>query len=317
MTRPTAVTAAALATAGLLAACSAAHTAALPPPAPQAITVAAVPGEGAAGLYIAHQQRLFAKAGLRVTIETVTSAATAIPDLVHGEAQVVSGQYDSFISADAHGIAQIRLLAAGYALGPRVQQIMVPKGSPIRSPAQLRGATIAVNALNSLATDLLYTALAPYGITPGQVHVAAVPFPAMPAALAAHRFTAAYMVEPYATEAEQQDGDQPLLDLDAGAALGFPISGYAALASWARQHPAAAAAFTRAVEQGNQLAGTGVGDLRHALETGLHISPFVADVMATGVFPTSANQAQIQRVADLMQRYGQLAQPFDVAAIIR
>jgi hypothetical protein len=38
--------------------------------------------------------------------------------------------------------------------------------------------------------------------------------------------------------------------------------------------------------------------------------------MATGTFPTSANPVQIQRAADLMLRYGQLKEPFDVKSLM-
>jgi len=91
--------------------------------------------------------------------------------------QMLSGQYTTYIGADAGGIARMRIIAAGYALGPRVQEIMTGPHSPVRSAAQLRGATIAVNAPDSITTDLLYTALAVYRITPAQVHTVVIPFP--------------------------------------------------------------------------------------------------------------------------------------------
>jgi NitT/TauT family transport system substrate-binding protein len=281
------------------------------------VVVAAVPGEGSAGLYIAADQGLFTKAGLKVTIEPVTSAATVIPAMLRGQVQIAAGQYTTYVAAQASGVARMRLLAAGYSLGPNVQQIMITARSPVRSPAQLNGATIAVNALNSETTDLLYTALAPYSITPRQVHVVAIPFPAMPAALTAHRVTAIYEIEPYATQASQQHGDAELLDIDTAAAQNFPISGYASLSAWAQTHPRPAAAFTRAIEQGNRIASTSLTALQQALETSLHLTPQVADVMATGTFPTAINTALLQRVPDLMLRYGQLPRPFSITTLIR
>ncbi len=65
--------------------------------------VAAVAAEGAAGLYIAADDGLFAKAGLHVTIQTVTSSSTVIPAMLHGSVDVASGQYTSYIAADAAG----------------------------------------------------------------------------------------------------------------------------------------------------------------------------------------------------------------------
>lgn len=281
------------------------------------VLVAAVPGEGSAGLYIAQDQGLFRKAGLKVTIETVISSSTVIPAMVHGQVQVAAGQYTSYVAAQVAGVAKMRILAEGYSLGPRVQQVLVGAHSPVTSAAQLRGATIAVNAVNSETTDLLYTALAPYGISPGQVHVVTMPFPAMPAALAAHRVSAIYEIEPYVTQASQQHGDQELLDIDTAGAAGFPISGYASLAAWADQHPRAAAAFTQAIEQANRIATTNLSALQHAFETSLHITPQVADVMAIGTFPASINPVVLQRVPDLMFSYGQLTKPFAITSLTR
>ena len=127
------------------------------------LTVAAVPGEGAAGLYIAQEKGLFGKQGLHVTIQTVTSSSTVIPAMLHGSVDVASGQYTSYITAAAAGIAKMRILAAGYSLGPHVQEVIVPAHSDIRTLADLKGKTIAVNAPNSETTDLLYTALSSYG----------------------------------------------------------------------------------------------------------------------------------------------------------
>jgi hypothetical protein len=42
----------------------------------------------------------------------------------------------------------------------------------------------------------------------------------------------------------------------------------------------------------------------------------VTGVMATGIFPTSVNPVQLQRVANLMLQYGQLSKPFKVRPII-
>jgi NitT/TauT family transport system substrate-binding protein len=279
------------------------------------LVVAAVPGEGSAGLYVAQDQGLFRRAGLKVTIEAVTSSSTVIPLMVHGQVQVAAGQYTSYVAAQAAGIVTMRILAAGYSLGPGVQDVMVGPRSPVRAPALLRGAVIAVNVVNSETTDLLYNALAAYDISPSQVRVAAIPFPAMPAALAAHRVSAIYEIEPYATEAGQRYGDQDLLDIDTGANQDFPVSGYASLAAWADQHPRAAAAFTRAIEQGNILATTNLTMREHAFETSLHISSQVADVMATGIFPAGINPAVLQRVPDLMLEYGQLTKPLSITAL--
>jgi NitT/TauT family transport system substrate-binding protein len=309
--------AAAAAAAVAIAACgSSGGTAATAAPKITNITVAAVPSEGAAGLYLAQAKGLFAKAGLHVTIETAVSSATVIPSMLHGSIVLDYGAYTSYIGADAAGVAKLRVIAPGFSLGPHVQEILVSPHSPIKTLADLKGKTIAVNVLNGIAGDLVFSALAAYGITPAQVHLVAVPFPAMSAALASGHVDAIETNEPFVTEAVQQDGARALADVSTGPNQLFPISGYGLLASWAQQHAKAAAALVKALEQGNALAATDLPLLQHVMAAQLHLSPAVTAVMADGTFPTKVDPVQLQRVADLMLRYGQLKSSFKVTPII-
>src|SRR5215475_4797633 len=178
--------------------------------------VVAVPAEANAGLYIAQARGLFTKVGLHVTVKPVVSAGAVIPAMRHGSVDVAGGGYVSYIAADAAGIAKMRILAAGFALGPHVNEIIALPRAHIQSPAELRGKTIAINQLGSVGNGLTYRALAPYGITPGQVHLVAMPFPAMPAALAAGKIDAAYETEPFVTEAVKMYGALAVADMDSG-----------------------------------------------------------------------------------------------------
>jgi len=280
------------------------------------LVVAVVPAEANAGLYIAQARGLFTKMGLHVAIKPVVSAGAVIPAMLRGRVDVAGGGYVSYIAADAAGTAKMRILAAGFALGPHVNEIIALPKANIQSPAELKGKTIAINQLGSVGNELTYRALAPYGIRPAQVHLVAMPFPAMPAALAAGKIDAAYETEPFVTEAVRKYGALAVADIDSGAAQDFPLTGYAVLASWAATYPRTATAFTKAIEQGNAIAATNLAVLQHVLATSLNLSPDITGVMATGTFPTSASPEQIQRAADLMLQYGQLREPFNVKSLM-
>jgi NitT/TauT family transport system substrate-binding protein len=280
------------------------------------LVVAVVPAEANAGLYIAQARGLFTKVGLHVTIKPVVSAAAVIPSMLRGTVDVDGGGYVSYIAASAAGTTRMRILAAGFALGPHVNEIITTARAPIPTVGDLKGKTIAVNQLGGVGADLVYSALASYGISPAQVHLVAMAFPKMPAELAAGKIAAAYETEPFVTEAVKRYGFQELADMDSGSTEDFPLTGYAALASWVSRYPRTAAAFTTAVEQGNAIASTNLAVLQHVLAGDLRLSPSIAGVMATGTFPTSANPVQIQRAADLMLQYGQLKQRFEVRPLV-
>ena len=64
------------------------------------------------------------------------------------------------------------------------QNILVKGSSSIRTPADLAGKTIAVNALKGVGEVMIRAALEKSGVDPNSVKLLALPFPAMRAALA-------------------------------------------------------------------------------------------------------------------------------------
>ena len=263
-----------LALTALLAGCGSATGATTTSPGPEIrdITVGVVASESAADIYVAQERGLFRNAGLDVTLKTITGAAAVLPALVHGSMQVVGAQYTTFIEAQAHGVGQFRILAPGGSLGPAVEEVVVPPHSPITGAAKLKGATVAVNAIGGIDEILAEAALTDYEIRPAQVHYVAIPFQGMGAALAARRVDAAYLAEPYLTEAVQKLGVSPVLDPDSGAGQNLPIAGYVATKSWAERYPGTASAFARAIDQANALISGSRAALEKAMERSLGLT---------------------------------------------
>lgn len=318
-TRRLAVSLSVAAAAGLLAACgsSAASSANAPGVEKPNLTVGVVPAISAAGLYIAVQRGYFAAMGLHIKVVPIASGVNALPNLLNGSVDVDEGQWAADLAAEASGAAKLHALASASSGGPAVQEVVVPPGSPIRTVPELRGKTIAVNALKGLAVLLTSNVLEGYGVDPSSVHFVVIPFPAMGAALAAHRVDAAFIAEPSLSAAEVGQGVVTLFDVDQGAAHDFPISGYVTTAAWAHKYPKTAAAFVKALERGQTLAGTNRSAVQQALIPALHISKATAAVMALGTFPLTISTVQLQRVADLMQHNGLLPLSIKPAALVR
>jgi NitT/TauT family transport system substrate-binding protein len=281
------------------------------------LVVGAVPAESNAALFIAQERGIFAAHGLHVKIEDIASTSDIVPDMLHGSVDVAAGQVPGFIAAQAAGVGSFRVLANGFSLGPRVNEILALKSSGLTNAGQLKGKKIAVNALAGNGPLLTDSVLAQYGVAPGQVTLVALPFPAMAAALAAHRVDAVYMTEPYVTEAQQQVGAAVLADTDQGAARNILIAAYTVTTAWAQKYPRTAAAFTAAIVAASKIADTNRAALNHALVLSLHISPQVASALATGTFPTAVSPAALQQVASLMLRFGELKKAFDASALTK
>jgi NitT/TauT family transport system substrate-binding protein len=279
------------------------------------LVVGTVPTASAAGLYLAQQDGFFAKAGLHVKIVNITTAADAIPAMLHGSVDVVNGAYPGFIEAQVKGVVKLHILADGYNGAPHVDEVAALPTAHITSPAGLKGKTIGVNAPNSIGTLLMSSVLADYGITPNQVHFVPIPFPAMPAALAAHRVDAAYLPEPYLSLTEKQTGAQEIFDINQGGTTDFPIAAFFATDQFMKKYPRSAAAFAKAISQGQAMAAGSRVAVEHVLTSYTAITPQVSALMALGRFPVGVDTVQDQRVADLMLRFGMLQQPFKITAM--
>jgi NitT/TauT family transport system substrate-binding protein len=280
------------------------------------LTIAAVPAADSAGLYIAAEDGLFAAQGIHVKIESAISSETVIGQQLQGKYDITSGNYVSYMLANVKQHANFEILAAGSIMQPHVQELMIAPGSQIRSVDDLRGKTIALNAFNGIGQLLVSATLTANMISPSQVHFTTINFPQMAQALKEHKVAAAFMPQPFATNAEDQIGAQPLTDLDQGAVTSLPISGYVVTKSWLQKYPKTAAAFGKALEEAQRIADTEPGAVEKAMVQYSKVSATAAAITASPQFPLDTDRVLIQRVADLMQEFGLLHQRYDVLPMI-
>lgn len=285
---------------------------ALGQPEEQNITVAAIPSDDLAGLYIAQDDGLFAKQGLHVTIEKIASSQAVIAAQLKGQVDVSAGSYVAYIAAQAAG-AKFRILAEASILKPGTRVLAVTRNSRVTSIADLAGQKIGVNGTNSIGTLLVSALMEEHGLDPKAVDFVTDQqgFPAMPAQLQAGAWGAAFLAEPYVTIAEEKFGDQQLVDLDQGATLNFAIDGYVATQAWAAKYPKTAAAFIRAIEEGQTMADTEPLVVQSAIAKSDALPSFVTAVMALPGYPTgSVSVGRLQRVAEVMLEFGVLGRQY-------
>jgi NitT/TauT family transport system substrate-binding protein len=279
------------------------------------VNVGVLPIIDDAPVYVALQHGLFDAHGLDVTPVSLNSGEQATRELLSGQLQFTFSNYVTTILAASTG-AQLRVVADGAQTLPNTNDLMVARDSPIKSVAQLRGKTIAVNAIGNVATMMTDATLRAYGVPADSVHYQVLPFPAMAAALAAHTVDAAWVSEPFITQAGEQTGAEELADTASGSMASFPIAGYATLRSFARANPAVVAEFTAALEQAEALSAN-----RSVVEQTIPayingMKPAMVSAVQLDQYPTSLSEARLQRVADTMLSAGLLSKPFSVSQLL-
>jgi NitT/TauT family transport system substrate-binding protein len=281
------------------------------------LTVAAVPALDSAALYIAQQRGYFADEGLHVTILPAISSKTVIAQQAAGKLDVTVGNYVSYILAQVNKQADLQIIAPGSVMQPNTQEILVPANSPIQTVSQLQGKTVGVNVTGNIGTLLVESVLADSAINnvTQAVHFKAVPFPKMSAELRNHQLDAAWLPEPFVTQAEEQAGAMPLADADQGASQNIPVTGYVVTKAWAKKYPHTLAAFRAAILKAQAVAAAHPGAVQSGMEKFAGTSAQDAAIAAAPQYPTQNSQALIQRLAALMLNFGMLNQKFDVSTM--
>jgi NitT/TauT family transport system substrate-binding protein len=280
------------------------------------LVVAAVPAMDSAGLYIAKARGFFAAEGLNVTILKATSGGTAITGQLAGHFDVTVGNYVSYITKNATDRkANFRVLAPGSIMQSNNQEILVPANSHITTVAGLAGKSVAVNVRNNIGTLLVDSVLTDNSVG-GKVHFVPIEFPNMATALQQGKVDAAWMPEPFVTEAEENTGAVPLADSNQGSSQNLPIAGYMVTSSWLKKYPNTAAAFRTAILKGQAVAATNPGAVQQGMERFAGTPQKAAAIASDPEFPTQQNAVLLGRLASLMLGFGMLQQAYNVNQMI-
>jgi NitT/TauT family transport system substrate-binding protein len=285
------------------------------------------------GLYVAQAQGFFARQGLTVKIKSITGGEASIPDLQSNRAQLVAGNYVSFILAQMAGEfgttpqsvkpVNLRIIAAGSEITPGTEDLYVMPRSRYQTVAALAKAhaKVGLNTANDIGDVMMGALLAGNGYQLSAIKQV-IPkggFPALLTMLPAGKVDAAWLPQPLGEIAEQQYGAVPLADLDQGSVQDFPFTGYIGTAQWVKAHPNTVAAFLRALNQGQQLADTDRSAVESAMEKYTGVKPIVADTMAIDSYPLEIDVPQLQRVADSMFEFGLTGKgaPYKISKMIQ
>ncbi|WP_440071204.1 ABC transporter substrate-binding protein [Streptosporangium sp. OZ121] len=279
------------------------------------IKMGALPIPDSAALYIADKRGFFKEEGLTVTIEPVPGGAQAQQGLLGGTLDATQTNYVSTFLAVSKG-NKMKIISDLYQAAPNSFNLMVPKDSGIKTPADLKGKKIAVNSLGNIGTLAVTTVLKTHGLTEKDVEFVEFGFPDMGAQLKNKVVDAAWMTEPALTAAQKLLGAQKLADTMVDSTADFPIAGVVVTEKFANENPKTVAAFQRAVARAQQIAATDRKAVEEILPTYTKIDAATAAVITLGSFPTSLDETRLQRVADLMLEQGYLTSPIQAKTIL-
>jgi NitT/TauT family transport system substrate-binding protein len=246
-------------------------TAASAPAKPQAtvtITVNTLPIANALPMDLGIKKGFFAEQGIEINKRTLQSGNDVVLALQNSNGEIGYLGWVPMFIARTQGIALTAVAASeveGTSEADNWQNILVKGSSSIRTPADLAGKTVAVNALKGVGEVMIKAALQKVGVDPNAVKLLALPFPAMRSALNNGQVDAIWTPEPFLTQALTIDGAR--IVMAPGPVLGrfWPIGGYAARDEWAARNPGLAAKFRTAINKSLAYAQANPAEIRALL----------------------------------------------------
>jgi NitT/TauT family transport system substrate-binding protein len=246
-------------------------TAASAPAKPQAtvtITVNTLPIANALPLDLGIKKGFFAEQGIEISKKVLQSGNDIVLALQNSSGEVGYIGWVPAMIARTQGIPVTAIAASeveGTSEADNWQNILVKGSSAIRTPADLAGKTIAVNALKGVGEVAIKAAMKKVGVDPNAIKLLALPFPAMRSALNNGQVDAIWTPEPFLTQALTIDGAR--IVMAPGPVLGrfWPNGGYVSRDDWAARNPGIAAKFRTALNKSLAYAQANPEEIRDLL----------------------------------------------------
>lgn len=283
------------------------------------ITVDTIDAADSAPLWIAIDDGFFKQQGLTVKINYVPGTELSFPGQAAHTVDFAEQNYVSFFSENqTNPQLGLRIIAPDLQSAPNTNVIMVPKNSPIKTAADLKGKKIA---FPGPGVNFPYLGIEEqfqgYGIKPlNDFSDVSIGFTNMMAALQRGEVDAAFSIPPFITIMETAIGAHQLFDIMTGPMDNLPTTGWTTTA-WEEQHyPRTVAAFQRAIEEGQQVAASNtplVRSLMASKVTGMTTK--LADIIPLQTYITTLSDTSIQRVANVMSQFNAI-QSVNVSKLI-
>jgi NitT/TauT family transport system substrate-binding protein len=276
----------------------------------RSLTVGALPIVDSAPLWIAMDEGLFEAEGLEIETVTIAGGAAAVPALVAGELDISNGNHVSFILAASEGL-DVRLVNEATHGVSMTNALLAPNDSEIDGPADMAGATIALNTFANVTELVVRATLEHAGVGQDDYTFTEIPFPEQGPALERGDIDVGLLPEPFITILTAEDNKVVGDPMTTPELEGLPLVGYAATGEFVAENPDIIESFQRAMAEATQIAIDDPSRVSDVLLANTQIpEPLVEQITLPG-WGTTPELEGYQRTHDLMLEYGLLSEPLD------
>ena len=290
----------------------AAATAAVGSPQATTVTVATLPIANALPLDLGIKKGFFTQQDIEIKKTTLASGNDVVLAMANKNADIGYLGFVPMMIARTQGIPMVLVAASeveGTSEADNWQNILVKGSSSIRSPTDLGGKTIAVNALKGVGEVMIKAALQKLKVDPNSIRLVALPFPSMRSALNNGQVDAIWVPEPFLSQGLNLDGDR--IVMAPGPVLGkfWPIGGYAALEDWVKNNQSTYRKFRAAINQSLSYAQAHPEEIRPLLPAG-------TQNVRLPIWSPLVDRSQLVQLAKYSKEYGVISTLPNMAQLV-
>jgi NitT/TauT family transport system substrate-binding protein len=245
----------------------------------------------------------FKQQKLNVKVKPSQGGATVVPAVLSGSVDIGGSNLASVILAKSKNIP-VKVIAPGTFTARKDFSAIIVKGnSPIHSPKDLEGKTLAVNTLKNVAELTAKASLAKKGVDVSKIKLTEVDFPDMVGAVSKGRVDAAFAIEPFVSlglKAGERVVDRPYV----GTKPGLQIGCYFTSQKYLSQNGDVVKRFQRGVAATGASIAKDPKAFRDFLPKGSSIPPAAAQKVVLPDWKAKSDPASVALTAQLMQQYG-------------
>lgn len=273
---------------------------------PATLKVGVIPIADVAPLYVGIDQGFFKDEKLTIKPQLAEGGAAITPAVVSGDNQIGFSNNTSLLIAASKKLP-IQIIAQGVLAGKTEKEawadLMVPKGSSIKTPKDLEGKTIAVNTLKNVCELTIKASLEKEGVDVDKLKFSEIPFPDMNGALEAKRVDAACEVEPFVSQAKAA-GSTGIDPFYVNTAPDLSVATYFTSKQYAEQNPDVLKRFAKAMNKSLEYTQKNPDAARKVLSEYTEIPPEAIAKIRLPKWSSNLNRDTIELQAELAEKYG-------------
>jgi NitT/TauT family transport system substrate-binding protein len=282
--------------------------------APAAVRIGAMSIDAFGEAYFGNDTGIFVSNGITPQITTLSNGAAIMSAVIGGDLDVGMANTVNVAGAIARGIpVQMIAPASLYSKKDANPNLMIAKTSPIKSPKDLTGATIAVSALGDFNQLSLLAWLDANKVPRDGVHFIEMKFGEMGPAVARGTVQAAIITEPARADAVLAGQVRDFADTYIAVAPEFATIVWFTTKAWLQKNPDAAKKLVNGIYATAKWANAHTDLSAPMLAKAAKMDPAVVAGMRRLYFATANDPKYIEDTLALGSRYGMLPRPVTVA----